>query len=452
MTVRRSSYVFRTVRFLAGRGCLLLPMFTSMAIAPLVLVAVLAQAKVATAPLAPWNLTGRFVAEQAVYEARCAASLDELCLALGFMQRGFLELRDGELQYRTGGECSPLPFRAELVEGDHAEGPFERPDFDGKPQTTTCAGESCNGRRVQIWREGGALVVRGAMTRLGSCEMPDDLNELETTVLRFVPFERLTAAAEEQARRLGVDQRQCNYKTDHRTGPPRRCWGGTPAQIIKGAAAQLVWRALEFGKEVTRVERSRRGAPLEGLLRRGNDLAAELRPNIEYLSVEDYRSVGRGMKGYVVTREEVIIVEPDSRFFSKLAGEIGTTQDRLYFGYMLKVRPNGYWPAYVTRQTDAGGCIEFGSGSLSALYQEGRTLLPKLTGYYGRQLESTVDDIGRQITEGTCACGKRSSVMEELRTFLEMNPTAPVANAVRARLSALEGGAQVVREECVGGR
>ena len=356
-----------------------------MAVAPLVLVAVLAQAGGAPGPLAPWRQTGQFVKEQAVFDARCAATLDELCLALGFVQRGFLDLRDGELQYRVDGECSPLPFRVELVEGDHAEGSFERPDFDGKPQKTPCAGDSCDGRRVQIWREGAALVVRGAMDRLGSCGMPDDPNELETSVLRFVPLERLMAAAEEQARRLGVDRRRCDYKTDYRTGPPRRCWGGLGAQTMKGSAAggavSLVRRAVEFGKAVARAETSGKGASLEDLLRRGNELAAELRPNIEHLSVEDYRSVERGMKGFVVNREEVIIVEPDTRFFSKLAGEIGTTPDRLYFGYMLKVRPDGYWPAYVTRQTDAGGCIAFGSGTLSALYQEGRALLAKLAGY-----------------------------------------------------------------------
>lgn len=427
-----------------------------MVVAPLVLVAVLAQVGGASGPLAQWRLTGRFVAEQAVYDARCSATLDDLCLALGFVQRGFLELRDGALQYRIDGECSPLPFRAELVEGDHAEGSFERPGLEGKPQTTPCGGDSCDGRRVQIWREGGALVVRGAMDRLGSCGMPDG-NELDTTVVRFVPLERLTAASEEQARRLGVDPGRCDYKTSHRTGPPRRCWGGTGAQARKdaaavGANAQVVRSVLEFGKEVSRAETSGTTASLEDLLRRGNELAAELSRIIEQLSVEDYRAVERGMRGYVVTREEVIIVEPDTRFFSKLAGNTGTTQDRLFFAYMLKVRPNGYWPAYVTRQTDAGGCVEFGSSLLSALYQEGLELVPKLAGYYRRQLESTVDDIGREVAEGTCACGKSSSVKEELRTFLKMNPNAPLAGAVRARLSALERGTQVVREDCVGGQ
>jgi hypothetical protein len=119
---------------------------------------------------------------------------------------------------------------------------------------------------------------------------------------------------------------------------------------------------------------------------------------------------------------------------------------------MLKVRPNGYWPVYVTRQTDAGGCVEFGSGSLSALYKEGSAMLPKLAGYYRRQVDSTIEDVARQVTAGTCACGKISSVKKELRMFLEMNPNAPVAGTVRARMKALERGAHDVTENCVGGR
>ena len=36
----------------------------------------------------------------------------------------------------------------------------------------------------------------------------------------------------------------------------------------------------------------------------------------------DYASVGENMKGYIVNREEVYLVEPDTRFFSKLAGKV----------------------------------------------------------------------------------------------------------------------------------
>lgn len=66
-------------------------------LAPL-LVLVLAQAGAARGPLDAWSLTGRFVAEQAVEDARSAATLDDLCRARGVEQEGFLDARDGELR------------------------------------------------------------------------------------------------------------------------------------------------------------------------------------------------------------------------------------------------------------------------------------------------------------------------------------------------------------------
>ncbi len=178
-------------------------------------------------PLSGWKLAGRYVAEQAVYDAMCAATLDDLCRALDVMQEGLLVVRDDDVWFLCDAECCELPFRAGLVESDRAEGWFERPDDETHlPQKRPCAGDSCIGRRVQIWLEGEALVLRGAMERVGACDMPDDPGELETTLLRFVPLQRLNAAAAERASRLGVDLRGCNSKTLHGAGPPRPCWTG----------------------------------------------------------------------------------------------------------------------------------------------------------------------------------------------------------------------------------
>jgi hypothetical protein len=215
--------------------------------------------------------------------------------------------------------------------------------------------------------------------------------------------------------------------------------------------ASLLQKAGEYGQELSRIEASGKTASLEKLLQLGNRVAADLKPVIEQLSPEDFASIENNMTGYVVNREEVILVEPDTRFFSKLADKTGTEQDRLYFNFMLKVMPEGYWPVYITRQTDVGGCIEFGNGSLSALYKEGTDISPKLAGYYRKQIDRTIEDIADQITTGTCACGKIASVKKELQTFLAMNPKASIADRVRARMAVLQRGTDPVRESCIGG-
>ena len=224
-----------------------------------------------------------------------------------------------------------------------------------------------------------------------------------------------------------------------------------PRLAFAADTASLLQRAGEYDRELSRIEAHGKTASLENLLQQGNEIAAELKPVLEQLSAEDYASVEKKMRGYVVNREEVILDEPDTRFFAKLAGKIGTAQDQRYFNFMLKVMPEGYWPIYLMRQTDVGGCIDFGNGSLSTLYKEGTGILPKLTGYYRKQFERTIEDIADQLTAGTCACGKIASVKKELRTFLELNPKSSLADRVRARMEALQRGDHAVRENCIGG-
>lgn len=215
--------------------------------------------------------------------------------------------------------------------------------------------------------------------------------------------------------------------------------------------ASLLQRAGEYSRELSRIEASGKTSSLERLLQQGNKLAAELKQVIEQLSEADYAFVGKNMKGYIVNREEVILVEPDTRFFSTLAGKIGTAQDRLFFNFMLKVMPDGSWPVYMMRQTDVGGCTDFGKASLSTLYKEGTGILPELAGYYRQQFDRTIEGIADQLIGGTCACGNIASVKKELQTFLEMNPKAPIADRVRERMKAIQRGDHAVRENCIGG-
>ena len=162
--------------------------------APALLVIVLGQASAASGPLAPWMFAGRLVQQQAVEDARCAATLDDLCRALDVQQEGFLEIRDGELRYRGDAECWNLPFRADVNDGDLAIGAFERPEPDGWAPKAPCAGESCTGRRVQISRADDGLELRvteasSGLRALGACGVPDRVGGVTTGGLwsRFVP-------------------------------------------------------------------------------------------------------------------------------------------------------------------------------------------------------------------------------------------------------------------------
>lgn len=224
-----------------------------------------------------------------------------------------------------------------------------------------------------------------------------------------------------------------------------------PSFLNAADTAALLKKVGDYGQEVSRIQASAKTAKLEELLQQGNAIATDLHRVIEQLSKEDYDYVVKNMKGFIVNREEVLIAEPDFVFFSKLAHKVGTEQDRLYFDFALKVIPEGYVPAYLIRQTDLGGCTNYGDGTLSRLYREGTLLSPKVGDYYRKQLDKMINEMSRHFTSGSCACGDVQSVITEFEKFIETNPNAVTVDKVKERLRSIKQGNSNIRFHCVGG-
>lgn len=207
-----------------------------------------------------------------------------------------------------------------------------------------------------------------------------------------------------------------------------------------------------YGERVDRIEKSAEKVSLQPLVQGGTAIADKLRPVIEEISEADYDFVLKNFKGFVVGREEAIVIEPDSIFFLGLANKVGTENDRLFFHFLNEVKPDGSWPVYIEQQTDVGGCTKYGDGHLSALYKKGKALLPKLTGYYGKQTRSILEDLSYQLTAGTCACDNQQSVVKELRSFLEINKESEITGKVKTRLDEIQKNKTGMEYNCIGGR
>ena len=209
---------------------------------------------------------------------------------------------------------------------------------------------------------------------------------------------------------------------------------------------------LKYREHVDRIERSAGKSSLQALIQEGTAIADRLRPVIEDLSETDYEVVVKNMKGFLVNREEVIVIEPDTVYFAALAKKHGIEIDSLYFQFLREVRPEGFWPVYLLPQTDFGGCIRYGEGHLANLYSKGKSLLPKMTGYYARETTKILRELSNKLTSGTCACGDRQSVIRELTLFLELNKGSEIAGKVKNRLEDIQKQGSSMRYHCVGGQ
>lgn len=63
-------------------------------------------------------------------------------------------------------------------------------------------------------------------------------------------------------------------------------------------------------------------------------------------------------EGVIISREEALIVEPDSRAFYALAQKYGRRTDVAFFWIFEQTYGGTAWPSYVQQLTDVTGCTD----------------------------------------------------------------------------------------------
>lgn len=195
----------------------------------------------------------------------------------------------------------------------------------------------------------------------------------------------------------------------------------------------ILQRADQYSTVLRRFQTQKKNLSIERVIRKGKSVA-EKYDELEALTDAEYAALEKKMKGYLINREEVLIIKPDLRFFSDLSQRKGTNSDVAYFSLMREIRPDSVWAAYLEQQTDVTGCTIYGRGFFAKFYRK----LLKFKSAYPR---SFVSDINEEITDllqhfvdGTCACGTAAGVQKELRLFVRMFPKDKNTPRVKKKL------------------
>ena len=172
---------------------------------------------------------------------------------------------------------------------------------------------------------------------------------------------------------------------------------------------------------------------------------------IEGLPTDDYEALRRQLVGFVVNREEAIVVSPDPEYFARLARTYGDEGDRAFFAAYAVTRPGGVWPAWSEHQTDSSGCTRFGTGALVSSYRtwvEYQRAYPKR---YRDEVEGFIGAIEFELSESTCACDDLTAVARELDEFEKTFPQSRVSERIRSRIMDLREKRSLIRPKCVAG-
>jgi len=171
---------------------------------------------------------------------------------------------------------------------------------------------------------------------------------------------------------------------------------------------------------------------------------------LEALSEPEFNQLRRELVGLVVNREEVVFVEPDVEFFQALAAR-GDAADRAFFSALSATLPDSIWAVYVEQQTDYSGCTRFGSGTLVATYLTWSAFRQQYPKRYAEASGTHLDDVKRELTDSTCACGDRASVEKELTEFLRRAKVSELRTEIAARLAAVRSDRAELRFACTSG-
>ncbi len=203
-----------------------------------------------------------------------------------------------------------------------------------------------------------------------------------------------------------------------------------------------------YQSDITRVLHGASKIPLERAFEEGL-LAASVLERGQLIRLDDaaYRKLRSMMPGFTIGREEVVTVAPIPDFFVRLARERGTSADRAFFSALKETYPDGVQPAYYKAQTDYGGCVDFGDGTLTRLYTIWSRFSASYPGRYEGPAHKELAAI-EEATTSTCACGSESDVKHELRALQNAYGASRIGNRVASQLQAIESHTSGIEFNC----
>ncbi|HEX8737202.1 MAG TPA: hypothetical protein VF721_17855 [Pyrinomonadaceae bacterium] len=185
-----------------------------------------------------------------------------------------------------------------------------------------------------------------------------------------------------------------------------------------------------------RAQKSR--ASVADVMRMGKAVAGDI-SQIEDLSDAEYALFKKKMQGFVVNREEILVIEPDLDFFARLSATRGTKVDAAFFALMRQIKPGSVFPAYIEMQTDVTGCTIYGNGAMTGLYGKALRFKKTYPNEYAGEVNEEINKIIEELTTETCACSSRASVEKEFRAFIKAFPKDKNTPAIKKRLANLKG-------------
>jgi hypothetical protein len=150
-----------------------------------------------------------------------------------------------------------------------------------------------------------------------------------------------------------------------------------------------------YAKALDDLLKSNSKQSIEPLFEAGMQASPSIQAVLPDLSEAQFQQVQHQMQGFVVARDQVILVRPKVGEFKALARKIGTKADRAFFEIYGRTEPdaNGTFPAYIKQQSDEAGCTRFDGKLLTDLYRGWLTFRTQYPDDYAPEAQGEIDSI-----------------------------------------------------------
>jgi hypothetical protein len=166
-------------------------------------------------------------------------------------------------------------------------------------------------------------------------------------------------------------------------------------------------------------------------------------------SPEQFEQLKTLLKGWILERGEVLLVEPDPQFWRKFSIKRGQKVDQEFFDLLVRTRPDPAHPVYIKQQSSGEHCTIFGDLKMTHLFQDWFFFKKRNGQAYRPYVQEEMDQISAQLLHASCVCGEAPSVLAEYRGFIKAFPHADVSGMLRGRLADLQSNRLVLQYRCL---
>lgn len=221
------------------------------------------------------------------------------------------------------------------------------------------------------------------------------------------------------------------------TPNPQATTCGIPTAIGRYTAALEAWKAGQHPSSM---------AELWKIAASASDT---LMTNLDCLTESDYHLAESSFVGFVVSREEQYLSDPNYEFFQGQADSFGTESDRTFYAFAKANMYRKHSWVWEEQFSDAGWCTRLSSPEIVNGYFAAETLMNSKAPEYRWWLEPRLRWVDTSLFRSNCVCDTRNEAIQGLsRSIARLPQGHPLRASLEATLAAVRRKEDGTRYSC----